>query len=148
MRRRDLPIKRGGLWAPWTLDIGGIFGELLSHFPFTGLSREVVPPIDLYEEKDKIVVRAELPQVDPKEVQISIDQGTLTIRGEKKYERKVEEKGLFRQEAAYGSFHRVVGLPAEVKADQAKATYKNGVLKIEIPKSGETKGKRIDIEIE
>lgn len=105
-------------------------------------------PVDVLETAKDIVVYADLPAVNPKEVSITISEDKLTIRGERKKEEEPELESLFRSERFYGVFHRIIPLPAEVLADKAKASYKDGVLKITIPKLQKTLPKEIKIEIE
>ena len=103
------------------------------------------PAIDVYETKDDVVVETPLAGIDPKDVEISIENDVLTIKGEAKKESEVEEKNYYRKEVRSGSFFRSVALPSHVLADDAKAEYANGVLKISIPKSPEVKPKTIPI---
>ena len=112
---------------------------------FSGL--ENVPAVDIYEKGDKITVRAELPGAKSEELNVSVDNGFLTISGEKKQENEVKEKDYYRLETAYGRFERTVRLPESVKAEGAKAAYKNGVLKIELAKSEEAKKKQIKVDV-
>lgn len=112
---------------------------------FTGF--ESSPAIDIYEKGDKITVRAEIPGMDSENLNISVDDDLLNISGEKKYEKELKEKDCYRLEAAYGRFERTVRLPEAVKAEEAKAEYKNGVLKIELQKSENTKKKQIKIDV-
>ena len=80
------------------------------------------------------VVCAEIPGVDPKDIDVSVEDGTLSIKGEKKYEREENEKGQYRTERSYGAFERTIALPAEVDEGKAKAEFKKGVLKLTLPK--------------
>lgn len=107
-----------------------------------------LPAVDVYERDDKVIVKAELPGVKPEEVDISVsDGGTLTISGEKKFEDEVKREDYYRFESRYGRFSRSVELPSDVKAEEAKATYKDGLLKIELPKTENKKAKKIKIDI-
>ncbi|MFA6215262.1 MAG: Hsp20/alpha crystallin family protein [Patescibacteria group bacterium] len=105
------------------------------------------PAIDVYETKDDVVVETPLAGIDPKDVDISIENDVLMIKGEAKKESEVEEKNYYRKEVRSGSFFRTVALPSRVVTDQAKADYEKGILKITIPKSPETKAKSIPISI-
>ncbi len=105
------------------------------------------PAIDVYETKNDVVVETPLAGIDPKDVDISVENDVLTIRGEAKKESEVEEKNYYRKEVRSGSFFRSVALPSRVLADDAKAEYEKGVLKISIPKSSEAKAKSIPISI-
>jgi HSP20 family protein len=113
--------------------------------PFKG---EWAPPLDVSETKENVVVKAEIPGVDPKEIDISLSDGFLTVRGERKQEKEEKEEDYFVVERSYGSFSRSVRLPHEVKSDKIKANYKDGVLKITLPKSEEAKKKEVRIKVE
>lgn len=108
----------------------------------------VTPSVDVYEEKDDIVVKAELPGMDKSDIQVNISDSELTLKGEKKKEEKVEEKGYYRCERSYGAFARSVQLPKDVQADKVKASFKNGILEVRLPKSEEAKAKEIKIKVE
>ena len=112
------------------------------------LEGEWAPSIDVAETEEEIVVTAELPGIKQEEVDITIADDVLTLKGEKKEEKEVKKKNYHRIERSYGSFQRSVGLPVGVQADKAKATYKNGVLSITVPKAEEAKPKQIKINVE
>ncbi len=103
------------------------------------------PSVDVSETKDAILVRAEIPGMDVKDIDISIVGDTLTIKGEKK--QKVEEKdeNYYRIECSYGSFTRSLRLPTTVDADKVQARYEKGVLNIQLPKKEEAKPKQIEV---
>ncbi len=105
------------------------------------------PVVDIHESKEFIVIDAEVPGVSQKDIKVSVSDNILTIQGEKRQEKTVEEENFHRLERFYGSFSRSFNLPAGVKADQIKATFKDGVLKIILPKSEEAKTKVIDVEV-
>jgi HSP20 family protein len=106
------------------------------------------PTLDVSETKNEIVVKAEVPGMDPKEIDISLSDGVLSIRGERKQEKEEKEEDYHLVERSYGSFARSVSLPKEVKHDKISASYKNGVLKIVLPKSDEAKKKEVKIKVE
>ncbi|MDO8137532.1 MAG: Hsp20/alpha crystallin family protein [Candidatus Brocadiales bacterium] len=111
-----------------------------------GLLRGVwSPAVDVVENNDTIVIRAELPGIEPKDVDISVSGDTLTIKGEKREEKEEKGKSFYRMERCYGSFSRSIILPTSVEADKAKADYKNGVLEITLPKTERVKAKKIPI---
>jgi len=93
------------------------------------------PSIDIYDKKASLVVKAEIPGVDKKDVKLSIDGDVLTISGESKNEEEVKEKDYYYTERSYGSFSRSIRLPDKVRKDKATAKFKSGVLTIELPKS-------------
>jgi len=103
------------------------------------------PPLDIVEEKDKVLVRVELPGVEEKDVKLNVEGHTLTIEGEKKSSYEKKEGGFHRAECFYGSFLRRVELPRSVDIEKAQATYRNGVLTVELPKKEEAKSRQIAI---
>ena len=109
---------------------------------------EWLPAVDVAEMKNEVVVSMEAPGMDPKEFDISLSEGTLTIRGEKKQEREEKEEDYRLIERRYGTFSRSIPLSQEVESDKIKASYKNGVLTIVLPKSKEAKKKEIKIKVE
>jgi len=108
---------------------------------------EWLPSLDVAETKNEIVVKAEVPGLEPKDIDISLSDGLLTIKGEKKQEREEKEENYHLVERSYGSFARSIRLPNEVQSDKINASYKNGVLKIVLPKSEEAKKKEIKIKV-
>ena len=117
-------------------------------FRFPRGLRMEVPTVDMYEEKGDVVVKAELPGMTKDEVEVTLADSCLTIKGEKKKEEKVEEKDYFRCEREYGSFLRTVELPSQVKAEGVKAEFKNGVLMVRLPKSEEAKKKEVRVRVQ
>ncbi len=106
------------------------------------------PSVDIYETENELVVKADLPEVDPKNVGIQLENGTLTLKGERKFEQeKNGQKGFHRIERSYGSFVRAFSLPDTVDGEKVKADYKNGVLTITLPKKEVAKPKTINIEV-
>ncbi len=101
--------------------------------------------IDMYETKDDVVVKAALPGIKPEQVEVTITGDTLTIRGESNEENEAKEENYIRKERRYGSFARSLTLPGGLKTDKADATFENGVLTLQIPKSEETKPKSIQV---
>ena len=106
-----------------------------------------MPPIDLSETADKIIIKAEIPGIDPKEIDISIQGDTLTIKGEKKEEKEEKGKNYYRMERRYGSFSRSVDLPNSVNPNKVSAEYKNGVLEINLQKKEEVKPTQITVKV-
>jgi HSP20 family protein len=105
------------------------------------------PRLDVSETDKEIEVIADLPGLEKKDIDISLDNGVLVIKGEKKEEYKETDKHVHRMERRYGSFYRALRLPTEVKSDKIEASFKNGVLKITLPKSEEAKKKIARIEV-
>jgi HSP20 family protein len=104
------------------------------------------PAIESHVENGNLVVKADLPGIDPKEISISVTGNQLTIEGERKEEEKKEEKDYVYRELSYGKFSRTMELPAGVDADKVKAEYKDGVLKVTMPAPKESAAKKIQIE--
>ena len=112
------------------------------------LESEWAPRVDIAETDENVVVTAELPGVNQDNVDITVVNDVLTLKGEKKDEKEIKKENYHRIERSYGSFQRSVSLPTGVQADKAKATYKDGVLSITIPKAEEAKPKSIKINVE
>jgi HSP20 family protein len=106
------------------------------------------PSVDIFEDKNKVVVKAEIPGVDKEDLDVNVTEDAIVISGEKKKEEKVEEKDYYRYERSYGSFHRSLPLPAGVQSDKAKARFKDGVLEITVPKTPEAKKKEVKVTVE
>jgi len=105
------------------------------------------PSVDIYETEHELVVKADLPEVDPKDLDIRVENNILTIRGERKFEKKVNEENYLRVERAYGSFARSFTLANTVNSEAIKADYQNGVLTLSIPKKEEAKPKQIKVNV-
>lgn len=110
--------------------------------------QQLSPSVDIYEEADAVVVKAELPGIGKEDVEVNVSGNVLTITGEKKSQEKVDRKDYHRIERSYGGFSRSLRLPGEVMPDQAKASFENGVLEIRIPKTEAAKRIKRKIEIE
>ena len=107
-----------------------------------------MPSVDVSETADKIVVKAEIPGIDSKDIDISLSGDVLTIKGEKKTEREEKEENYHLVERGYGSFTRSLRLPVGVEADKIEASYKQGILTVTCPKKEEVKAKTIEIKAE
>ena len=105
------------------------------------------PPVDIRETDQNIVLTAELPGVNPNDVDIRLEDGTLYLKGERKFEKETKEENYHRIERSYGTFARSFQLPQSVKADDVKAEYKDGVLTLTLPKREEAKPKTIKIKV-
>jgi HSP20 family protein len=103
------------------------------------------PAVDIYETKDAVCVRAELPGVDKDAVSVEVKDGVLALRGERKFEKEVKEENYHRVERSYGTFHRSFSLPSSVDGERVTARMKDGVLEVTLPKREEAKPKQIKI---
>lgn len=108
-------------------------------------SKKWGPHVDVSETADEVVVKAEIPGVNPKNLDVSLSEDLLTIKGEKREEEKKEGENYFRMERSYGSFSRSIQLPATVDLERVKATGKDGVVTIKLKKKEESKGRKIEI---
>ena len=138
-------------WDPFRWDafedLGGLrrsmdrmFDELLLRNPRRpAMLKEWEPPIEMFETNADVIVRVELPNVDPKKVDIAVAEDTMTLRGETKHEEEQKERNYYYRELLYGAFTRTLKLPTEVKGAEAKAVYKDGVLEVTIPKAEHVK---------
>ncbi|HZD40681.1 MAG TPA: Hsp20/alpha crystallin family protein [Terriglobales bacterium] len=106
------------------------------------------PALDLYEEKDDIVIKAELPGIDKENIEVNLTDHTLTIKGEKKKEEETKEENYYRAERSYGAFVRTIELPKDVHADKVKANFKNGVLEVRLPKTEAAKAKEVKVKVD
>ena len=113
----------------------------------TGLFSGWSPTLDVYDEKESFVVKVELPGMKKEDIDISFHDGALTVSGERKHERENKEGETFRSERYFGRFQRSLTLPAAVDASKITATYKDGVLHLDLPKAEEAKPKRIDVTV-
>ena len=127
--------------------------DRLFESPLTELTRTSqllsgwTPPLDVYEDKDHFTVKAELPGMKKEDIEVSFHDGSLSISGERKTETKHEDAEVYRSERFFGRFQRTVSLPAAIAADKVKASYKDGILAITLPKTEEAKPKHIDVTV-
>jgi HSP20 family protein len=106
------------------------------------------PAVDIFETEHELVVKADLPDVKPEELDVRVENNILTIRGERKFEKKVNESNYLRVERSYGAFSRSFSLANTVNSEAIQAAYKNGVLTLSIPKREEAKPKQIKVKVE
>ncbi len=127
--------------------INRVFGDLVGRTDEESNLTPWVPAVDIYETEHELVVKADVPDVNPEDLDIRVENNILTIRGERKFEAKVNEENYLRVERAYGSFSRSFSLANSVKSDAIKADYQNGVLTLSIPKREEAKPKQIKVNV-
>jgi HSP20 family protein len=124
-----------------------LFQDSLSRLFSEPASRPWSPAVDIYENENELVLKADVPEVDPKNLGIQIENGTLTLKGERKFEEQNTGKGFHRVERSYGSFVRAFSLPETIDGEKVKADYKNGVLTVTIAKKEVAKPRTINVEI-
>jgi HSP20 family protein len=133
-------------YEPWAL-INQIFGESFAA-PAASSSPNVawIPSVDVHEESDRFVVHADVPGVDPKDIEVTAQDGVLTIRGERKSEKRTNNAGYERVERVAGTFLRRFTLPETAQTDAIKAKQTNGVLEVVIPKQPKVQPRRVTVE--
>ena len=105
------------------------------------------PAVDIYETDEKLVLKVELPGLKKEDINIEVRDNTLTLKGERKFEKEVKEENYHRIERVYGSFHRPFTLPSTIKQEKIEAAFKDGILEISLPKAEEAKPKQISIQV-
>jgi HSP20 family protein len=128
---------------PFTRDVDRLFDAFFG--TERDQSRRWVPPVDLVEAEDHFLLKADLPGLSDEDVSIEVQDGTLTISGERRAEHESHERGWYRIERSFGSFSRSLTLPDGVDADAISARFENGVLEVSIPKPEERKPRRVEI---
>ena len=141
--RRDPFVSLAG----WQDQVNRLFESAFpGHFENSALTAWS-PSVDIYETENELVLKADLPDVNEKDLDVRVENNMLTIRGERKFEQKVKEENYLRIERTYGSFSRSFSLPNTVATEGIKAEYKNGVLTVEMPKRAESKPKQVKISV-
>ena len=138
-------LRRRGLFSPPNRDFLSSFFE---DFGMPSLFTEETgfrPAFDVSETENELIVRAEIPGMEKKDIDIHLTDGVLTIKGEKRHEKEDKEENYHRIERSYGAFSRTIRLPFDVETDKVDATYKDGVLKVMLPKSETAKLKKIEV---
>lgn len=105
------------------------------------------PPVDIYEDENSVIIKAEVPDVDQKDIEVRIEGNTLTIRGERKHSSEVKKENYYRVERYFGQFQRSFSLPQTINQDKVEASCDKGILTIILPKREETKPKQISVKI-
>jgi HSP20 family protein len=105
------------------------------------------PAVDIYENNDSVVVKAELPGVEKDQISVEVKDGILSLRGERKFEKEVKEESYHRIERAYGSFQRSFSLPVSVDQEKVTAKFRDGVLEVKLPKKEQAKPKQIKVNV-
>jgi HSP20 family protein len=141
--------------APWTglstmkKEMDRLFDRFWEgDFPQLPSMGDWAPALDVSETKDAVMVKAEVPGMESKEIQLSLEDQLLTLKGEKKQEKEEKDEHYYRSERSYGAFVRTVRLPATVDGSKVTATFKNGLLRVSLPKAAAAKGTTIPIKAE
>ena len=124
-----------------------LFNEAFDRSAEEGGLTAWAPAVDIYETEHELVVKADLPDIQPAELDIRVENNILTIRGERKFEKKVNENNYLRVERTYGSFRRSFSLANTVNSEAIKAEYQDGVLTLSVPKRAEAKPKQIKVNV-
>jgi HSP20 family protein len=139
-------------WDPWRHELDDMFGRYAVAWPHSG-SQEVIsavdwaPRVDIYETDKEFSIKAEIPDVKKDDVKVTIDKGVLTIKGEKKLEKEEKGKKFHRVECQYGSFTRSFMLPDNVDETMINASFKDGILNVQIQKTEKVKPKAIEVKL-
>ena len=129
-------------------EVNRLFDSFLGRPSQVGAMERVwAPAVDMHETKDELVVTVELPGLNEKDIQLSITGDVMTVRGERHWNQEVKQESCYRSERWYGKFERSLPLPVPVQADKVKASYRDGVLSIRLPKVEEIKPKEIKIDV-
>ena len=130
-------------------DFDRLFKEAFNPFVSEGdlSTRTWAPPVDIYENENDIVLKAELPGIEPKDVEVKVEDNTLYLKGERKFEKEVKNESYHRVERSYGSFARSFSLPNSISTDKVKAEFKDGLLTLTLPKREEAKPRTVKIDV-
>jgi HSP20 family protein len=127
--------------------LNSVFGNLNTESESPLTTASFVPAVDVYEDDKKIVLKLEVPGIEEKDLDIRVENHTLTVKGERKFEKEEKEENFHRIERRYGSFYRAFTLPSTVDTENVDAKYENGVLKLELKKKPEAQPKQIKVNI-
>ena len=145
---RWMPARTGRELVSFRDSFDKLFDEMVTSSPWAGdLAPLFAPPADIHETADEFVVKMDLPGVSQKDIKINLTGDALVIRGERTQEKTENGVSRHRVERVYGAFERAFTLPAPLRGDKVKATYKDGVLEIHVPKAEEAKVREIEIQV-
>ena len=140
----DVVIPRSFFRSFWDTDIDDVFESLFE--PSALKNYNLAPRVESYRKNGTYVVKADLPGVEAKDIQVTLEKGCLTIKGERKVDKEVKEKKVECREVFYGSFERCIPVPEGLKTDGVKAKYRDGVLEVTIPVEEKNPPKKIEVE--
>ncbi|MGA3032051.1 MAG: Hsp20/alpha crystallin family protein [Terracidiphilus sp.] len=127
--------------------LNSLFGNLNTETESPLTTASFVPAVDVYEDDKKVVLKLEVPGIEEKDLDVRVENHTLTVRGERKFEKEEKEENFHRIERRYGSFYRAFTLPSTVDTENVDAKYENGVLKIELKKKPEAQPKQVKVNV-
>jgi HSP20 family protein len=127
--------------------LNSVFGNMNNENENPMTTASFVPAVDVYEDEKKVVLKLEVPGIEEKDLDVSVENNTLTVKGERKFEKEEKEENFHRIERRYGSFYRAFTLPTTVDTEHIDAKYENGVLKLELKKKPEAQPKQIKVNI-
>jgi HSP20 family protein len=127
--------------------VNRIFNETVRNHGDESALTAWAPSVDIYETPNELVVKADLPEVEEKDIDVRVENNLLTIRGERKFDKSVSEDNYLRIERTYGAFSRSFSLPNTVSAESIRAEYKNGVLTVNLPKREESKPRQVKVNV-
>lgn len=146
------PFRGVTRWDPWRElnHIREVMNQAFGEVPVARgeegmLAPAWMPPVDVYETPEAIVLKAELPGIQKEDVDIQVERNVLTLKGERKAEREVKEENYYRLERQTGTFYRSFSLPHSVQADRIEASMRDGVLEVRLPKAEEAKPKKVKV---
>jgi HSP20 family protein len=153
-----IPYRRENWWSDPFFELENIQKQMNQLFDFslsrgpggdtTLLGGQWAPAVDVYDSKDNLLVKADLPGLTKDEIEVSIQENHLVLKGEKKKDHEIKEENYFKTERYYGSFFRTIPLPSEIDAAKVEAKYQDGVLTLTLPKKEEAKPKQITINVQ
>lgn len=146
LRKHDMEPRTNDVWGLQS-DINRLFDAFMSPFSGEEMKSNLAPKLDIAELKDKFEIKAELPGIDEKDINLSVDDGVLTISGEKKEENEEKNRGYYLKECSYGTFSRSIKLPDNIADEKIGAHFNKGVLVIDMPKKNPQISKARKIEI-
>ncbi len=147
------PERELSTWSPFgdlvnmQRELGRVFDNLFSDAKGDVFVADWAPRVDVMEQKDSYIIKAEMPGVNKDDVRITLHENVLSIRGEKKQEKEEKDVNYHRIERSYGTFERQFALPTGVKSDKIDASYKDGILTVPLPKVEEAKPKEIEVKV-
>ncbi|MCL5125898.1 MAG: Hsp20/alpha crystallin family protein [Deltaproteobacteria bacterium] len=149
-RWKEVPNVPDNALTEFRKEVDDLFNNFFGNadwLPGTYFNRGFTPVFDVSETDEDILIKAELPGIDPKDIEVNLTGNTITVKGEKKEEREEKGENMHRVERSFGSFSRSLTLPCDVKQDNIEANFKHGVLNLKLPKSESSRKRSIKIDV-